>query len=310
MKFLVVDKRKRVGNLDIPHYAVRRIFEALDDRDIPHDFCHFDQISQAVENGKLMLYAKDKKLTNYTHIIMRGHRPNEFETKQSVAMFAKEHDIKVQNRDFILLMPRYNKFFQMVQMPQANLPYIDSYIRFDGQYHLEKEHVERIGFPLIYKHLWGQYRIEKIDGKRKLKKNVFLIENLEQLKEECTTRDDPEKYYIQKFVDIGEDYRTIMIGGKYLSGWKRVAGEGNFLTVTKGSEYSLYDEPSDEILDISKRTTDLYKADYIAIDIIYSEGKPYILEINMDPGFKAFETKVEGSEADVASAIVENMLSK
>lgn len=314
MKFLIVDKRKRVGDLTTPHYAVQRLQETLDKKTIEHDFCHFDELTPTVEKGEFMVLANEKPLTDYSHIIFRGHRSHyEYQLKLYTVLIAEKCGIRVQNSEFIKTIPHYNKLYQMALLAQNELPYIDSYYSVDGKYHEKKEALERIGFPLIYKHTEGEYRTEIIDGKEKLKKNVYLINNVEELKAEIERRDKPDKtflgkdsnYFIQKYVDIGEDYRAIMLGGKFLSGWKRVATTG-FLTVSKG-EYSLYDKPSKAFLDLSESVTDLFQADYCAIDIIYVEGKPYVLEINMEPGFKAFETKIKGCNVDMAEAIIENL---
>lgn len=315
MKFLIIDKRKRVGDLTTHHYAVQRLHETLDKKKITHDLCHFDEITLHIKDGEFTPFAKDKPVSKYTHIIFRGHRSHyEYMLKLFVVQYADKHNIRVQNSEFIKQIPHYNKLSQMVILAQAEVPYIDSYYSVDGKYDEKEDALNRICFPLIYKHTEGAYRTEMIDGKEKLKKNVFLINNIAELKKEIKLRDNPDEkflgkdsmYFIQKFVDIGEDYRAIMIGGKYLSGWKRTATTG-FLTVSKG-EYSLYDKPEKEFLELATRVSSLFKTDYCGIDIIYVDNKPYILEINMEIGFKAFETKIEGCNIDVASAIVENLI--
>ncbi len=305
MKFLLVDKRKRLGDPGEAHYAIQRLQETLNQKGIECDYCHFDEISTQVINGKLNLLACQKSLTDYSHIIMRGHRPNEYYIKQEVVEFALNNNIKVLNAEFIKLMPDYNKIQQMIIMGQNNIPYIDSYYSPTGQYHQDTEILKQIGFPLIYKHTHGEYRIEKIDGEDKFKKNIFLANNSEELEQLVKSQPNPEKFFIQKFVNIGEDYRAIMVGGKYLSGWKRKA-TGSFLTVSRG-EYSLYDKPTPEFLELVEKIASIFRADYCAIDIIYIDKKPYVLEINMDPGFKSFETKINAG-VDVAGAIIEKTL--
>lgn len=317
MKFLIIDIRKRVGNLETPHYAVERLCEVLKSRDIACDTCHYDEIGLLHLDDKLEILAKGEPLSAYTHVIIRGHRTQyEYMLKRYIVQYADEHGINVQNSEFIKLFPHYNKLIQMVLFSKEGIPYVDSYYNIDGRYWEKDEALEKIGFPMIYKHTEGAYRIEKVDGKDKTKKNVFLVQNKEELKEECMQRDKPEErfltksslYFLQKYVDIGEDYRAIMLGGKFLSGWKREATR-NFLTVSKG-EYSLYDDPEKDFLELAQKTNDVLKADYCAVDIIYVDKKPYVLEVNMNPGFKSFETKIEGAEVNVAEAIIDNMLEK
>lgn len=316
MKFLIVDIRQRVGDVTTPHYAVSRITEELEKLSLSYDLCHYDEIGLFTEANALRISAKEKPLNDYSHIIMRGHRTAyEYMLKRCIVDFAHNNGIKVQNAKFIQLLPHYDKLIQMTILSEAGLPYLDSFYAVDGRYWEKDSALKRIGFPLIYKHTEGAYRTEIIDGKEKLKKNVFLINNVKELEKECKLRDEPEDpfiskqsmFFIQKYADIGEDYRAIMLGGSFLSGWKRVATKG-FLTVSKGSEYSLYDKPDQNFLKLVEDTAMLLQADYCAVDVIYTDGKPYILEVNMNPGFKAFETKLEGEKPNVAKAIVENML--
>ena len=43
----------------------------------------------------------------------------------------------------------------------------------------------------------------------------------------------------------------------------------------------------------------------MALDFMYKDDKPYILEFSMHPGFNAYETKCEdGEPIDVADAII------
>ncbi len=316
MKFLIVDKRKRIGNLKKLHYAVKRLQETLDKKQIPHDFCHFDELTLHNKDNEFKIYAKGKELKEYSHVIFRGHRTHyEYMTKYFVTMYAAEHQMYVQNAKFIQKFPYYNKLYQMAFFAQNDLPYLESYYSVDGHYDQKQFALEKIGFPLIYKHTEGKYKTKEIDGKKKLKKHVYLVKNTEELKEKIEMWDKPDEkfiskdseFFLQKFTDIGEDYRAIMIGGKFFSGWKRVATEG-FLTVNKG-KYSLYENPDPKFLELAQNATKALEADYCALDIIYSDEKPYILEVNMEPGFKSFETKIEEADVDVAAAMIDHALS-
>jgi glutathione synthase/RimK-type ligase-like ATP-grasp enzyme len=315
MKFLIIDKRKRVGDLNTPHYAVTRLSDELRKRNIEFETGFFDELDFIVSKGKFHISFKNNLLDSYTHIIMRGHRTQyEYMMKRYVVEYCLQKSIKVQNADFINMVPFYDKLFQMKTMSENSVPYLPSAYTLDGRYFEKPELLATIGFPMIYKHTEGEYRTEIIDGEEKTKKNVFLAKNTEDLKRLYKERDNPEqtfltqpsKYFIQKYVNIGEDYRALMIGGEYIGGWKRVATR-NFLTVSKG-EYSNYDNPTPKFMELAKSVNTLFQADYCAIDIIYSDEEPYVLEINMNPGFKAFETKIEGLNVDVAKAIIDQML--
>ncbi|MFH1547230.1 MAG: hypothetical protein ABIC57_01970 [bacterium] len=315
MKFLIVDKRKRVGDLTTPHYAVTRLVEELSSRHIECDLAYFDEIDFFVKEGKFDITIQNKPLTNYTHIILRGHRTKlEYMIKKYIVDVAEQNSIKVQNSEFMKVSTFYDKLFQMKYMSENNIAHLDSAYTLDGKYYEKPELIQNIGFPMVYKHVEGENRIERIEDEDKNKKNVFLANNIEELKSLCIEHDSPEEtfinkpsqYFIQKYVDIGEDYRALVIGGKYVGGYKREATQ-NFITVSKGN-YTPHDNPDPEFIKLTEETAALFKADFCAMDIIYSDGKPYILEINMNPTFKAMETKVDGKPVDIAKLIIEQML--
>lgn len=317
MKFLIIDIAKRLGNKDEPQYAVQRLAEELKNRDIPCDLAFYSDVVISVENGICIVTVKRSPLNEYTHVIIRGHRtPYEYMLKQYIVAYADLHGIIVQNAEYIKKWSQYNKLLQMQFFASAGLAYIDSAYCIDGRYWEQNDLLKKIGFPMIYKHIEGEYKIEIVDGKEKFKKNVYLANTVQELKELSNTYDkiderfttSPSKYYIQKFIDSGIDYRATMIGGQYFSGWKREATQ-NFLTVSKG-EYTLYDNPEPALKDLAIKTAHLLAADYCAVDIIYSASTPYILEVNMNPGFKAFETKLKGQHEDIASAIIDQLINK
>ncbi len=315
MRFLIIDKRKRIGDLSTPHYAVTRLVEELRKRHIEYNLAYFDEINFTVKEGKFSLTIQNKPLTDYTHIILRGHRTSyEFMLKKYVVNLCEQKSIKVQNSDFIKLSDFYDKLFYMKIMSENGIPHLDSGYTLDGKYYEKPELLNPIGFPMVYKHTEGANRIEKIDGENKNKKNVFLAKNVEELKALCEEHDKPSdtfinkpsKYFIQKYVDIGEDYRALVIGGKYIGGYKREATR-NFITVSKG-KYTPHDNPDTEFVELAEKTATLFKTDFCAMDIIYSDGKPYILEINMNPTFKALEIKIEGNKIDIAKLIIDDMM--
>ena len=317
MHFLIVDIHKRLGDTGKPQYVVQRLSEELKKRDIPCDLCSYQDLTLSLGSGTYTINVLGTPLEAYSHIIMRGHRtPYEYMLKQYVVQYAESHGIVVQNAEFIKKWLHYNKILQMQYCSAAGLPYPDSAYCIDGRYWEKKELLGRLGFPIIFKHIEGEYRIEVIDGKEKFKKNVFLAHSVDELKELSNTYDQiednfttkPSRFFLQKYIDSGVDYRAIMLGGKYVSGWKREATK-SFLTVSSG-EYSLYENPDPGLKELAEKTAAALSADYCAIDMIYSNETPYILEVNMNPGFKAFETKVKGVTIDMASAIIDQILTK
>jgi glutathione synthase/RimK-type ligase-like ATP-grasp enzyme len=57
--------------------------------------------------------------------------------------------------------------------------------------------------------------------------------------------------------------------------------------------------------EIAERFATVISADFMAVDFMYIDEKPYIQEISFHPGFKAYETKItEGKATNIAEAII------
>lgn len=313
MKYLIIDKRQRVdidGMGDIPT-ASARLLEELSKKNLPGDFAYNDQLEFLFLDGKVAIKAKGKDITDYSHIIFRGHalhNDKEYHFKRYIIEYIEQYNeehpekqILVQNSEAIKRFPYYNKIAIAMLCAQNNIPHFNTYFRTDGDYSQAREMLNQ--YPLIIKEYSGVNRVEIIDGKEKIKKNVFKLDNLEDYKQEGLHGQDLSNFFLQEFSDAGEDYRIFVKLGKVIAGWKRIASE-SFMTVSKGI-YEMYNEPNDEIRNIAEKMATILDADFMAVDFMNINGKPYIQEIGFHPGYKAYETKIEkGEPVNIAEAIV------
>jgi len=304
MKYLVIDKRPRIGEKEIPT-ASERIIEELKKKNIGYDFIFNDQLEFIFQDGKMKIMADNKPITNYSHILFRGHsleNEKEYHYKRYIIDFVDEYNkenpskkILVQNAEAIKKFPYYNKIAIAQFCIKNNIPYFNSYFRTDG-YYLSKRKVLN-NFPLIIKEYTGANRIEIKEGKEVIKKNVFKINNEDELRGK-----DYRNFFIQEFSDTGEDFRIFVKLGKVIAGWKRLANE-SFMTVSKGT-YEMYNEPDREMKEIAEKVATLLNADFIAVDFMYINNKLAVQEFSFHPGFKAYETKIADNPVNIAEAII------
>lgn len=312
MKFIIIDKRQRgkVGEtLEIPTGSARLI-EELQKKNIEYDFIYNDQLEFIFNNGKTIIKANNKDLTEYTHIIFRGHALNndhEYHYKRYIIDFIDQYNkenpdknILVQNSEAIKKFPYYNKIALTQFCSKNNIPFFNTYFKTNGDYLSNREYIKE--YPLIIKEYSGVNRVELIDGEEKIKKNVFKIDKDEDYKQEGLNGQHLSNFFIQEFADSGEDYRIFVKSGKVIGGWKRKASDG-FMTVKKGI-YEMYNEPNEEIKEIAERVATLLDADFMAIDFMYINGKAAVQEWSFHPGYKAYETKIEGKPINIAEAII------
>lgn len=304
MRYLIIDKRPRVGEKEIPT-ASERIIEELTKKSIEYDFIFNDQLEFIFQDGKIEILANTNPIPSYSHILFRGHsleNEKEYHYKRYIIDFVDEYNkenppkkILVQNADAIKNLPYYNKIAIAQFCTKNNIPYFNSYFKTDGNYLTEREVLNT--FPLIIKEYTGANRIEMKEGKEVIKKNVFKIEKEDELKEK-----DYSNFFIQEFSDTGEDYRIFVKLGKVIGGWKRLAND-SFMTVSKGI-YEMYNQPDSEMEGMAEKVATLLNADFIAVDFMYINNKLAVQEFSFHPGFKAYETKIEGTPVNIAEAIV------
>lgn len=312
-RYLIIDKEHRVKGPREGKYAtaVERIMSELANKDIPYSFAYNTQIEFILKENETSIKVDGTSLSEYSHIIFRGHNlhnPREYETKRLIVDWVDQYNrtnrrdkILVQNSEAIKNIPYYNKIFTAQFCSTHNIPYFDTYYRTDGAYDKDRDILEN--YPIIIKEYSGVNRVEKKLGKEVIKKNVYKLESEEDLKKRHLKNRDLSTFFLQEFTNTAEDIRVFVKLGKVIGGWRRAATKG-FMTVNKG-EYSMYNTPSDDVRKIAEKFAKEIDADFIAVDFMFKDGKPYVQEISLHPGFKAYETKIEdGEPVNIAEAII------
>lgn len=315
MRYLYIEKPQRVEiSGEYPKRALR-IIEEFEKANLPYDIIYSNDIKLYFAGDTLEISVAGKDILKYSHIIFGGHhlhRQSDYEIKRIIVEHVeaynvanKDNPIRIQNAKFIKKMAFYSKLYMTKMCLDADLPYLASYYDRSGGY---KDEAPPFPYPMIVKHQRGVNEIAMIDGKRRVKKNVFKVDNESDWGQDRLVSKRLSNFFIQEFADSGEDFRFFVSKGRIVGGWKRVAGD-TFMTVNRreGSQYLYENDPAKEIHDICQRATDAWGVDFMALDFIYKDGKPYILEYSMHPGFDAYENKCEGGEpANIAKAIIES----
>ncbi|MCD4756059.1 hypothetical protein K8R20_00340 [bacterium] len=313
MKYLILDKRPRVKVKGVGKYptAVKRLIEELDKKDIPNDFVYNDQIEFFLLDGETHLKFAGSDIKEYSHIILRGHNlhcPREYQMKRLIVDWTDQYNsshpenkILVSNSNAIRKLPYYNKIYTAQIFATHNIPYFDTYYSTSGDYTENREIFNT--YPLIIKEYAGVNRIDKKFGKKKVKKNVYKLDSKEDLNQKYLRKQNHKDFFLQEFSTNPEDVRIFVKFGKVIGGWKRKATEG-FMTVSHGS-YHMYNQPNEEITQIAEKVAKIFDADFIAVDFMFKDDKPYIQEISLHPGFKAYETKItDGEPVNIADAMI------
>jgi ribosomal protein S6--L-glutamate ligase len=127
--------------------------------------------------------------------------------------------------------------------------------------------------------------IGKVPRGSAMGRGVFLIRNRGELEAYCR-RDHVA--YIQEYVPAERDMRVIVIGGRVVHAYWRIAAPGEFRTnLALGGRVSLEPVPA-EALALARTTAAQCGWNDVGIDICRHGGRLYVLEANMKYGKEGF----------------------
>jgi ribosomal protein S6--L-glutamate ligase len=136
---------------------------------------------------------------------------------------------------------------------------------------------KRFSLPIIAK---------DVDGRQG--KNIYLLKSKAALNS-FLSKTDVGGYLFQETLSAREDIRVIVIGNQVIGAMKRIAPKGDFRSnIATGGRSENYSPISDEIRRAAIKAAKIMDIDFAGVDIMINNGKPYILEVNRTPQFKAF----------------------
>ena len=156
----------------------------------------------------------------------------------------------------------------------------------DDTHHLKKTIKE--WDKMVYKPTdgWGGIGLTKIESEANLDMLLPFL-NLMDLR----------YFYVEKFIKYDNtDYRVDIVDGEFVGCYGRRASSNDWRTnITSGGSVFLR-EPTDEVINLAKRATEICGADIAGVDIIYDlEREEYIvIEVNGIPAFATPEQEKMG----------------
>ncbi len=114
--------------------------------------------------------------------------------------------------------------------------------------------------------------------------------------------------YIQKKLDLqGQDLGIAFLGGRYLTTYARVKGEGAWNTTTRsGGHYESF-EPPQELIALAHKAQEPFGLDFTCVDVAETPDGPIVFEISAFGGFRGIET---ASGIDAARRYVQFVLER
>lgn len=111
-------------------------------------------------------------------------------------------------------------------------------------------------------------------------------------------------YYLQQFLPHdNEDFRLFVLGGQVVAAMRR-QGSGWKTNIACGAVAQPY-EPTPPLAALARQTAAVLGADYVGVDILISDGRPYVLEANGVPGWNGLQSV---SPLNIADAVARYIL--
>lgn len=145
-------------------------------------------------------------------------------------------------------------------------------------------------FPVVVKGVYGRA------GQR-----VFLAQDAGRIASILRSAPHAGFYTLQEYLPTDHDLRVITVGHRALGAMRRTIPHGDFrANIAVGGIADAVPLP-DALARLAVQASTALGREFAGVDILVSDGKPYVLEVNRAPGFKGFES---ATGIDVAAAFL------
>lgn len=285
-------------------HTIKRIIKELERKQLKYDFVKWGDL--VFSSGELRIKNKKIHLDNYdaaffdvpSYTIVKENTKLEGETFfrltsefHSIANSMRNAGIYFVNKNIILKYPHYDKFCQSQIFFQNKIPTIPTIHLSDNKLKKAEKALKNAGFeyPVVIKKSRGGMGL-----------GVFKVDNISELESFLKDKRNWNLIY-QPYIENNCDFRVFVCGGKSLGVMKRVATKGTWKNnFALGGSVDRYMDT-----EMEKFAEDVCKKigfNLAGVDVIKSDGKYIILEVNAFPCFEGFESVYP--EVNVAEKVV------
>ena len=195
-----------------------------------------------------------------------------------------------------------NKFSSYINFVNDKVPTPKTCLVSDIEY-IDKA-IEEVGgkFPLVLKVTEGHggKGVMKIDSRESLVSVIHAIRGDD---------DSSVELILQELKKIKDDRRILVLNGKAVAASKRKKMAGDFRTnVSLGSAVEAYN-PTEEEIELAIKAAKSVDCFYCGVDIIQSNGKSFVLEVNPSPGSKSSYFDIEKGKTITGTQLIGKLIS-
>jgi RimK family alpha-L-glutamate ligase len=248
---------------------------------------------QIMDNQIIFLHNNQDLRNNFNRFLIRGTSRFDLLAILLASYMYQSGKVIIDEK---LAKPRgaSTKLSTLMQLAKNNIKVPDSFYAF-GKDNIFKL-IQNFNFPLIIK------RKKSSQGR-----GVYKIDNQKELESFLQNNPKMENFIYQRYINSNFDIRVFVTGNKILGAMKRVAPSGDFRSnIAVGGKGEKFN-PTEEITAAAVKSAQIMKNEIAGVDIMIEKDKPFVIEVNRAPQFKAFE-KITG--INVAKKICEYVCEK
>ncbi len=172
----------------------------------------------------------------------------------------------------------HNKFLTLMELTKRGVRVPETWIT--GSKDVASKIVDKQKLPIIMKLLsgFGGEGVMIMESKSAAKATINAMKGLKQ-----------EVLLEEYLPNPGEDIRAIVAGDEVIASFKRIASAGskkaNIHLGGRGIDFKLSPDMKEIVIESAKAID----SKICAIDMVESDGKPYVIEANINPGLKGIE---------------------
>jgi len=240
-----------------------------------------------------IFYEEDKDILNFDVFLFRGLGKYFREFVMLAGYLISKNKVVVDEK---LGTQEYttSKLLTALKCREKNLPYPKSFEVFSRD--AARRVIRKIKKPFIIKHT--------ISSKGE---KVFKLNSFKQASSLLKKEDRFPEILIQEYLPAKEDNRVFVIGYKALGVMKRIIPKGDFRANIALGAKGIPGKLTPRLKRLAEKAAKITQTEIAGVDIMYSRGKPYILEVNRAPQFIGF---IETTGIDVPGKIIDYLEKK
>lgn len=265
-------------------YTVERFREEANFMGLDFEILNIKNLYYEILDSSINIYYNDKLIDfDQSGVILRNVQRDNWNNLIFVLKVLKHSNVPVLNSECILGSPNLeDKLIQSTEFRFRGIPGI---------------------FPLannILNSVWMQNPVVVKPRIGSGGEGISLVQDISNL-----SLDNPN--LIQRYIKSDFDVRIITTKNSILGGMSRSVNNSIVNNYSAGGSVKEYPVNDNELVSLSKKICGDFNSDYLGIDFIFENDKPYVLEINRFCQFKGFE---ESTDVNVARSFLKLLRDK